>query len=68
MENTQRGVQSFKKREIECQVDSSYEYSPWTDSTETISRLDRISSLFVVIYIENFNDYKVHLTQMSATV
>lgn len=30
-------------------------YSPWADNTETISRLDRIACLFIVIYVENIH-------------
>ena len=44
-----RGVLSLKRREIMSPVNSFDDYSPWADSTETISRLDRIACLFIVI-------------------
>lgn len=32
-----------------------YEYSPWADNTKTISLLDRVACLFVIILQENIH-------------
>lgn len=40
-------------------VNSLDEYSPWADTTKTISQLDRIASLIVVIYIHNIHRYMI---------
>lgn len=37
------------------QVKSFDDYSPWVDSMETKSQLDKIAFLSVVIFIENIN-------------